>query len=71
MGTKFFQGAGPRFQPSELNMMARANNAPTYAARGASIGAQKDLAAADALVKAHKPKKTQGSSAYPKVSFKA
>lgn len=71
MGTKFFGSAAPRFQPSELNMMSRSENAPVYAARGAQIGAQKDLAAADALVRAHKPKKTQGSSAYPKVSFKA
>jgi hypothetical protein len=53
MGTKnFFKPmmAG-RFQPSGLNLEARAGGAGAYASRAAGTSAQKDIAAAQSLYK--------------------
>lgn len=52
MGTKnFFRPSKSNFQPSSLNLEARAGGAGNYAARAAGGGAAKDIAAAQALVK--------------------
>jgi hypothetical protein len=65
MGTKFFAQKSPSFTPSNLNMTARAINSGAYAGRAAAGGAAKDIAAAQALYKAHGFKPAQGSAAYP------
>ncbi len=50
MGTKnFFHKSS--FQPSGLNLEARAGAAGGYASKGFSSGAQKDIGVAQALVK--------------------
>lgn len=50
MGTNFFKGAGrAKMGSTNVNMEARAQRAPEYAGRTASIGAQKDLGAAMGL----------------------
>lgn len=67
MGTHFFKP--PASHPTAgMNLQARANAAPGYTARGASIGSQKSLAAASAINKAvsalHKPS-VRGSAYAP------
>lgn len=68
MGSQFFKAKGPAITGGNQNQLARAVGAGAYASRGASIGAQKDLAAAQAVNKAaiaaHGPLK--GTSAHPK-----
>lgn len=52
MGAKaFFKPTPTRIGPTGMNMTARANAAPGFAARAAGAGAQKDIAAAAALSK--------------------
>ena len=62
MGTSFFKN--PKIGPSNQNMTARALGAGQYAARGASIGTQKDLAQALNIGKS-KFKPNKASGAYP------
>lgn len=54
MGSKNFFKAKNSFQPSGLNLEARAGGAGAYAARAAAGGAQKDIAAASGLYRASK-----------------
>lgn len=55
MGTSnFFKPMGSKFQPSQLNMEARAGNAGSYSGRAAGVGAQKDIGAAQGLYTGHK-----------------
>jgi hypothetical protein len=57
MGTKnFFKSA--HFQPSGLNLEARAGAAGGYASKGFSSGAQKDIGVAQALYRNSKLKPT-------------
>lgn len=49
MGTHFFKPTEPRIGASNLNLQARALNAPSYAGSKAGMGQQKDVAAAAAL----------------------
>jgi hypothetical protein len=59
MGTQYFQPKAPKqFQSSSINLEARAGSAGGYAARSASGGRQKDIAAAKALYAASKLKPT-------------
>jgi hypothetical protein len=67
MGTKFFAQTPKNITPANLNMTARSINAGSYAGARAGGAAQKDIAAAQALYKAHggfKPQ--QRGAAYPK-----
>ena len=64
VGTKFF--APKQFSAPGLNLQARAQGAATGMQRGEAIGAAKDIAAAQALYKAHANKPQQRSAAYPK-----
>lgn len=66
MGTKFFQKAPTISGGGNLNMESRALNSNQYAARASAGAAQKDLAAAQALYKAHGFKPQQRGAAYPK-----
>ncbi len=66
MGTHFFAGKAPQGSSSNLNMLARAGSAGSYAAKGASIGAQKDIGAAQGINKAGASKPLKNSAAYPK-----
>ena len=65
MGSHFFKPSQPRIGGTNMNMMARANAAPVFAARGDAAASSKDLAAAQALSKGVlKPgKKTAASDA--------
>jgi hypothetical protein len=67
MGTSFFKGKAPAITGSNTNQLARGLNAGQYGARLASVGAQKDIGAAQgidaAAIKAHGPLKK--SAAYP------
>lgn len=54
MGSKNFFKKQGNFQPSSLNLEARAGGAGNYAARAAAGGAQKDIAAAAGLYRASK-----------------
>jgi hypothetical protein len=66
MGTSFFKNKGATMPTGNQSMSARAMGAPAYAARGAAIGAQKDIGAAQAINKAGKFKPLKRSAAYPK-----
>ena len=67
MGSQFFKTKAPsRINASGTNLAARAFGAPSYSSHAASIGAQKDVAAASAISKAGAPKQQTGSAAYPK-----
>ena len=67
MGTHFFAGKAPTSKgPGNMNSLERAGNAGLYAARGSAVGAQKDLAAAQALNKAGAGKPLKGGSEFPK-----
>ena len=63
MGTnnKFFKPA--HFQPSGMNLEARAGAAGSYASKGFGTGAQKDIAAAQALYRNAKLKPTAKTAA--------
>lgn len=66
MGTKFFSTPLQKVGASNLNLMARADNAPSYAGKSAGMGAQKDLAAAASLNRAKlKPGSKTAASAAP------
>jgi hypothetical protein len=68
MGSSFFkgiQGRGPKITDSGQNLAARALGAGQYAARSAGMGAQKDIAAAQAINKAGAGKPMKRSAAYP------
>lgn len=60
MGSSFMKAKGKAgaFAPSSLNLEARAGGAGGYASRAAGAGANKDIGAAMALVKAHQLKPT-------------
>lgn len=49
MGSSFFQPKGKGFQPSSLNLEARAGGAGGYASKAAGAGAAKDIGAAQAM----------------------
>jgi hypothetical protein len=50
MGTSFFKhNAPPQFGGGNPSIEARALSAPSYAARGSAIGAQKDVGAAQGI----------------------
>jgi hypothetical protein len=68
MGTRFF--APKAINPGNMNLQARAQGADAYAGRAAAGGAAKDIAAAQALYKAHAFKPQQRGAAYPKVNEK-
>ncbi len=68
MGTKLF---APRpINPGNMNLQARAQGAGAYAGRMEAGNAAKDIAAAQALYKAHAFKPQTRGAAYPKVSEK-
>lgn len=66
MGTSFFKSNGSKLTGGAQNMEARAIGSSVYASRGAAAGANKDLAAAQAINKAGKLKPSVRSAAYPK-----
>jgi hypothetical protein len=66
MGTKFFAQKPANIAPSNLNMTARSINAGSYAGARAGGAANKDIAAAQALYRAHGFKPQQRGAAYPK-----
>jgi hypothetical protein len=68
VGTKFF--APKQFTAPGLNLQARAQGAGSYAGRADATGAAKDIAAAQALYKAHAAKPMTRGAAYPKVNEK-
>ena len=63
MGTKLF-APRPMTAPG-LNLQARAQGSAAGAQRSDAIGAAKDIAAAQALYKAHMNKPVQRGAAYP------
>ena len=70
MGSSFFKGMGkgPTIGGGNPGLEARAIGSASYGARAASVGAQKDLGAAQAInnaaIKSHG--KLKNSAAYPK-----
>jgi len=66
MGTHFFAGPGkaPQGTPSGLNFESRAAGAATGAQRGAAMGAQKDIGAAQGINKAGYGGPSKRSAAY-------
>lgn len=66
MGTRFFQPKASAISGGgNMNMESRAINAGAYTGRAASGAANKDIAAAMALYKAHAMKPSIRSAAYP------
>ena len=63
MGSSFFKGKGTPISGGNQNQEARALGAGQYAARGAGIGAQKDL---DKAMFKPKGGPLKRSAAYPK-----
>jgi hypothetical protein len=67
MGSKFLKApGGPRIAPTQANLSARAFGSANFSGRASAGAAVKDVAAAAAFNKAGAPKKSSGSSAYPK-----
>lgn len=66
MGTNFLRGSSkpPRIGPPGQNLEARAFGAPGFAGVRAGGAATKDIAAAQARVRANKAKPLQRSNAY-------
>lgn len=68
MGSSFVKGAPKAMSGGNPGLEARAIGASAYGSKGAAIGAQKDIGAAQgfnrAAIKAHGPLKR--SAAYPK-----
>jgi hypothetical protein len=67
MGTNFFKSKAPNISGGNPGLEARAIGAAAYGSKGAAIGAQKDIGAAQginkAAIAAHGPLKR--SAAYP------
>ena len=64
MGTGFFKSKPPKaYQSSGQNLQARAGGAGGYSGRAAGAGAQKDIAGAIAMFKAHPLKPTAKTAA--------
>jgi hypothetical protein len=63
MGTSFFKGSGKGFQPSGMNLEARAGAAGGYASKAAGGTAAKDLGAAQAMYLKSKLSPTKGTAA--------
>lgn len=65
MGSRFFQKA-PTMGVGNMNMAGRAFGSSAYAGRVSAGAAQKDIAAASALLKTHAFKPQVRGAAYPK-----
>lgn len=63
MGSSFFKTNAKGFQPSSMNLEARAGSAGGYASKAAGGSAAKDLGAAQAMYLKSKLSPTKGTAA--------